>query len=58
MLLFKLLCALIQPISEKRMVAGIESLSKSIGLILRVLVASLAIFVISLAMITASITGG
>lgn len=57
-LMFKLLCSLIQPISEKRMVEGIESISRSTGLLLRLLVASMSIFIVSLAMITASVKGG
>lgn len=56
--MFKLLCSLIQPISEKRMVEGIESISRSTGLLLRLLVAALSIFIVSLAMITASVKGG
>ena len=56
--IFKLLCSLIQPISEKRMVEGIESISRSTGMLLRLLVAALSIFIVSLAMITASVKGG
>lgn len=56
--MFKLLCSLIQPISEKRMVEGIESISRSTGMLLRLLVAALSIFIVSLAMITASVKGG
>lgn len=57
-LLFRLLCALIQPICEKRLVEGIESVSQGTTLLFRVLLASLSVFVISLAMITASAKGG
>ena len=56
--MFKLLCSLIQPVSEKRMVEGIESISRSTGMLLRLLVAALSIFIVSLAMITASVKGG
>lgn len=51
---FHFLCAVIQPVSEKRMVEGIESISRGAVLLLRVLAASVSVFVISLAMITAA----
>ncbi len=57
-LIFRVLCALIQPVSERRMVEGIESISRGALLLLRILAVSLSIFVISLAMITASAGGG
>lgn len=57
-LIYRLLCALIQPFSDKRMVEGIESVARGAGLLLRTLVASVSIFIISLAMITASVKGG
>ncbi|MCD7766417.1 MAG: stage III sporulation protein AE [Lachnospiraceae bacterium] len=57
-LLFRFLCAIIAPICEKRMVDGIETISKGSVLLLRVMGASLAVFVISLAMIMASIRSG
>jgi stage III sporulation protein AE len=57
-LLFRLLCALIQPICDKRMVDGIESISGASVLLLRMLLAAVAVFVISLAMITAAVKGG
>lgn len=57
-LIFRLLCALIQPISEKRMVEGIASISRGTVLLLRILVTSISVFLISLAMITAAIRGG
>lgn len=56
--IFRLLCALIQPVSEKRVVDGIESISRGTVLLLRVLTASMGVFLISLAMITASVKGG
>ena len=56
--LFRLLCALIQPVSEKRMVEGIESISRSTIILFKVLFTGVSIFVISLAMITASVRGG
>ncbi len=56
-LIFRLLCALIQPISEKRMVEGIASISRGTVLLLRILTTSLSVFIISLAMITAAIRG-
>lgn len=56
-LIFRLLCAAIQPISDKRMVEGIESISGAAVLLLRILVAAMSIFVISLAMITAAVRG-
>ena len=57
-LLFRLLCALIQPVSEKRMVDGIASISRGTVLLLHILATSLSVFVISIAMITAAIRGG
>lgn len=57
-LIFRLLCALIQPFCEKRMVEGIASISKGTALLLRVQLTGLAVFLISLAMITAAIKGG
>ena len=56
-LIFRLLCALIQPISEKRMVEGIASISRGTVLLLHILATSLSVFIISLAMITAAIRG-
>lgn len=56
-LIFRVLCALIQPISEKRMVEGIASISRGTVLLLRLLATSLSVFLISLAMITAAIHG-
>ncbi len=57
-LIYRLLCALIQPFSDKRMVEGIESVARGAGLLLRTLVASVSVFIISIAMITASVKGG
>lgn len=56
-LVFRLLCAAIQPICDKRMVEGIESISGAAALLLRILAASMSIFIISLAMITAAVRG-
>jgi stage III sporulation protein AE len=53
-LMFRLLCAMIQPICDKRMVEGIESISGAAMLLLKLLSSSMAVFVISLAMITAA----
>ncbi len=57
-LLFRFLCAVIAPVCEKRMVEGIESISRGSVLLIRVMSSALAVFVISLAMITASIRSG
>lgn len=54
-LMFRLLSALIQPVCEKRLVEGIESVAAGMTLLLRVLIAGVSVFVISLAMITASV---
>lgn len=56
-LVFRLLCAVIQPICDKRMVEGIESISGAAVLLLRILISSMSIFIVSLAMITAAIRG-
>jgi stage III sporulation protein AE len=52
-LMFRFLCAAIQPVTEKRMVEGIESIARGAVLLLKLLVMSMAVFVISIAMITA-----
>lgn len=57
-LLFRLLCALLQPISEKRMMDCIGSFSDGVMLLMKTMLASLTVFLVSLAMITASIRGG
>ena len=57
-LLFRLLCALLQPISEKRMVDCIRSFSDGVMLLRKTMLAGLAVFLVSLAMITASVRGG
>ncbi len=57
-LLFRLLCALIQPVSDRRMVEGIASISRGAVLLLQILATGISIFVISLAMVTAAIRGG
>lgn len=57
-LIFRLLCGMIQPFCEKRMVEGIESISRGTALLLRVQMTGLAVFLISLAMITAAVSGG
>ena len=56
--LFRLLCALLQPISEKRMVDCIRSFSDGVMLLMKTMLAGLAVFLVSLAMITASVRGG
>ena len=57
-LLFRLLCALLQPISEKRMVDCIRSFSDGVMRLMNTMLAGLAVFLVSLAMITASVRGG
>lgn len=57
-LIFRLLCSLIQPFSEKRMVEGIASISRGAVLLLRILAAGMSVFIVSLAMITAAVHGG
>lgn len=56
-LLFRVICAAIQPVCEKRMVEGIESISAGTMLLLRAMMTVLAVFAILLAMITASVRG-
>ncbi|MCD7955770.1 MAG: stage III sporulation protein AE [Lachnospiraceae bacterium] len=57
-LLFRALRAVIWPVCEKRLTDGIESVCRGSVLLLRVLSSSLAVFVILLAMITASVRNG
>ena len=56
--IFRLLCAFIQPVSERRMVEGIGSISRSAVLLLKILVMNVSVFVISIAMVTSSVKGG
>lgn len=57
-LIFRFLCAAIQPVSEKRMVEGIESISRGAVLLLKILVMNVSVFIISIAMITVAVRGG
>lgn len=57
-LIFRLLCAAIQPVCEKRMLACVESISCAASLLLRILCGSMAVFLILLAMVLASLKGG
>ncbi|MDY3250169.1 MAG: stage III sporulation protein AE [Candidatus Choladocola sp.] len=57
-LIFRILCAVIQPFSDRRMVDGIDSISRGSVLLLKTLLTCLAIFIVSLAMITAAVKGG
>ena len=57
-LIFRLLCAIIQPICEKRMLACVESISCAAALLLRILCGSMAVLLILLAMILSSLKGG
>ena len=50
-LIFRLLCAVIQPVCEKRMLACVESISCAAALLLRILCGSMAVLLILLAMI-------
>lgn len=57
-LIFRLLCAMIQPVCEKRMLACVESISSASALLLRILCGSMAVLLILIAMILFSIKGG
>lgn len=57
-LMFRLLCALIQPVCEKRMVSCVESISDGASLLMRLLLTGMAMFLLLFAMITASVKGG
>ena len=56
-LLFRFLCAVIQPVCEKRMVECIGSISRGSYLLMKILLSRVAVFLISLAMITAALKG-
>ena len=56
-LLFRFLCAVIQPVCEKRMVECIGSISRGSYLLMKILLSGVAVFLISLAMITAALKG-
>ena len=57
-LLFRLLCAVIQPVCEKRMVECVASMSRGSYLIMKILLSGAAIFLVSIAMVTAALKGG
>lgn len=57
-LLFRLLCALLQPVSGKRMADCIGSFSDGMVLLMKTMLAGLSVFLVSLAMITAAVRGG
>lgn len=57
-LLYRLVSAVIQPISDKRMVECISSVGVGAGLLLRILGTTGVLFFITIAMVTASIRGG
>ena len=57
-LLFRFLCAAIQPVCEKRMVEGIDSISRGTMMLLRILLVSMLVFVLSIAMVTSAVKGG
>ena len=58
-LLFRLLCALLQPMSEEAN-GGLASgaFQNGVMLLMKTMLAGLAVFLVSLAMITASVRGG
>lgn len=53
----RVLCAVIQPVGEKRLVECISSVAKGASLLLRIVFASMGVFMISIAMITAMVKG-
>lgn len=55
--LYKLLAAIVQPVSEKRMIECISSIGDGAGLLVKIVFTTGALFLISLAMVTASIQG-
>ena len=55
--MYKLLSAVIQPISDKRMIDCIASIGDGAALLVRILFTAGALFLITLAMVTASIRG-
>ena len=57
-LFYRLLAAVSQPISDKRMVECIGSMGEGAGLLMKVLLTVGVLFFLSVAMATASITGG
>lgn len=54
-LMFRLLGAMVQPICEKRLLEALDSVAKGMMLLLRVLLFSVSVWIISLAMITAAL---
>ena len=56
-LLYRLLGAILQPVCDKRLVEGIESVARGTWLLLRTLMISVSAFLISLALITAFVYG-
>ncbi|MCR1841269.1 stage III sporulation protein AE [Murimonas intestini] len=57
-LLYKLMAAVVQPVSDKRMVECIGAVGDGAGLLLKVLGTTGILFFLSLAMVTASVTAG
>lgn len=55
--LYKLLAAITQPISDKRMIECITSVGEGAGLLVKIVFTTGALFLITLAMVTASIQG-
>lgn len=53
-LMYKIMAALIQPVSDKRMVGCLSSMSDGASLLLRILVTSCTLFLISIAMVAAT----
>lgn len=57
-LFYRLLAAAAQPVSDKRMVECVSSVGEGAGLLMKILFMVGALFFISVAMVTASVTGG
>lgn len=57
-LFYRLLAAVSQPVSDKRMVECVSSVGEGAGLLMKVLLTVGALFFISVAMVTASVSGG
>lgn len=58
MVMYKLIAAVIQPVSDKRTVGCISAVGDSAGLLVKLLFTAAFLFFISLAIVTASIGGG
>ena len=57
-ILFQILAAVIQPVADGRLISGLQTVSESIGLLLKIILGNALLFVISIAVICMATSGG